>query len=257
MKIFLLFHSLPSQAAQFTSRSNLTKKTTPAALAQVHHFQAFQRKAFPMQLWKPGNEVCFGEWQRAELLVRATLYHQQLGSLHLTTTLCLSPTHSITCYTTKKRCNRRQEAISIKAKALGPKVSQRSFASSCPVGLLASIVLVLLPASLLNASTALPFLQGIHTISHKDIKSFTYTRIRMLGGYQNVDTSDAYLTPHQREALQQFRAEQGSGFRFMVRQHWERLSGLKKRRGRVEGGSKTRQRERVRRIVFLQSAAID
>lgn len=46
----------------------------------------------------------------------------------------------------------------------------------------------------------------------------------MLGGYQNVDTSDAYLTPHQREALQQFRAEQGSGFRFMVRQHWERLS---------------------------------
>lgn len=125
MKIFLLFHSLPSQAAQFTSRSNLTEKTTPAALAQVHHFQAFQRKAFPMQLWKPGNEVCFGEWQRAELLVRATLYHQQLGSLHLTTTLCRSPTHSITCYTTKKRCNRRQEAISIKAKALGPKVSHR------------------------------------------------------------------------------------------------------------------------------------
>ena len=55
--------------------------------------------------------------------------------------------------------------------------------------------------------------------------------IRMLGGYQNVDTSNAYLTPHQREALQQFRAEQGSGFRFQIRQHWETLSGKKKEEG--------------------------
>lgn len=51
-----------------------------------------------------------------------------------------------------------------------------------------------------------------------------------LGGYQNVDASDAYLTPHQREALQHFRAEQGSGFRFQVRQHWERLSGKEQER---------------------------
>lgn len=49
-----------------------------------------------------------------------------------------------------------------------------------------------------------------------------------LGGYQNVNASDAYLTPHQREALQHFRAEQGTGFRFQVRQHWERLSGKEK-----------------------------
>lgn len=79
----------------------------------------------------------------------------------------------------------------------------------------------------------------------------------MLGGYQNVDTSDAYLTPHQREALQQFRAEQGSGFRFQIRQHWERLSGKKKEEGEGEGGSETRQRKMVRRVVFLHWAAID
>jgi hypothetical protein len=56
-----------------------------------------------------------------------------------------------------------------------------------------------------------------------------------LGGYQNVDASDAYLTPHQREALQHFRAEQGSGFRFQVRQHWERLSGKNKGERRMGG----------------------
>lgn len=46
-----------------------------------------------------------------------------------------------------------------------------------------------------------------------------------LGAYQNVplEGSDAYLTPHQRETLQHFREEQGSGVGFVLRQQWERL----------------------------------
>ncbi|EWM21301.1 hypothetical protein Naga_101091g3 [Nannochloropsis gaditana] len=47
-----------------------------------------------------------------------------------------------------------------------------------------------------------------------------------LGAYQNVplDGSREYLTPHQHETLHNFRQEQGTGWRFHIRQQWERLS---------------------------------
>ena len=81
------------------------------------------------------------------------------------------------------------------------------------------------PCSTSSNQSPLPF-TSTHTYIHRLTMAEPW-----LGGYQNVDASDAYLTPHQRAALQHFRAEQGSGFRFWVRQHWERLSGEKRREG--------------------------
>jgi len=163
------------------------------------------------------------------------------------TTLCPPPTHATThpAHKPNPPTGGREALRQIPSKSVGFK-GLAGVLLRPRRGELASIPLVLLRQALLpNASRPrLHRIRPCSTSSNQSPLPFTSThtyihRVTMaepwLGAYQNVDASDAYLTPHQREALQHFRAEQGSGFRFRVRQHWERLSGEKRREARWIG----------------------